>query len=162
MIHNSTWITFCRIIEGAPQEHRSGQVFGMVDTSVAPAVGYMEIVARRDAATLLSIIQQHVAPGTTVWSDEWAAYDRINALPNVTTHSVVNHSIEFVTPGGVHTQNAESYWNRVKIKLKRMCGCHEDQLPSYLDEFMYRERYGQTARQCFNSILTDIATQYPV
>ena len=31
--------------------------FGMVDTSVSPAMGYMEIVARRDAATLLPIIQ---------------------------------------------------------------------------------------------------------
>ena len=32
-------------------------VFGMVDTSVSPAMGYMEIVARHDAATLLPIIQ---------------------------------------------------------------------------------------------------------
>ena len=74
----------------------------MVDTSAVPAVGYMQIVARRDAATLLPIIQQHVAPGTTVWSDEWAVYARINTLPNVSRHSVVNHSIQFVTPGGIH------------------------------------------------------------
>lgn len=42
--------------------------------------------------------------------------------------------------------------------LKRMWGCHEHQLASCLDDFMYWERYGQTARHC-NS---DIATHYPV
>ena len=38
---------------------------------------------------------------------------------------------------GTHTQNVESYWNRVKQKFKRMKGCHGHQLPSYLDDFMW-------------------------
>ena len=131
--------------------------------SVTPALGYMEIVAQRDAATLLPIIQQHVANGSTVWSDEWAAYNRIASLPNVSNHGIVNHSIEFVNrTTGVHTQNVESYWNRVKIKLKRMRGCHEHQLASYLDEFMYRERFVRTSNQLLTNIMLDIAAQYPV
>ena len=87
---------------------------------------------------MLPIIQQHVAAGTVVWSDEWAAYNHMASLPNVSNHDVVNHSVEFVSPSGVHTQNVESY--RTKIKLKKMRGCHEHQLASYLDEYMYRER----------------------
>ena len=137
-------------------------VFGMCDTSHSPALGYMEVVPCRDAATLLPIIQRHVRRGTSVWSDEWSSYNRVASLPNVHNHEAVNHSIEFVSPTGVHTQNVESYWNRVKIKLKRMKGCHEHQLPSYIDEFMYRERFGRTARECYNSILHDISVQYPV
>ena len=39
-----------------------------------------------------------------------------------------------------------------------MRGCHEHQLASYLDEHMYMERYGRTARQRFDSIIGDIAT----
>ena len=58
-------------------------------------------------------------------------------------------------------QNAESYWNRVKTKLKRMKGCHAHQILSYLDEFMWWERYGQNKRVAFNSIMRDIARQYP-
>ena len=123
----------------------------------------MEIVAQRDAATLLPIIRRHVASGSTVWSDEWSAYNRVSSHPNVNSHGVVNHSIEFINPTtGVHTQNVESYWNRVKFKMKRMRDCHENQLPSYLDEYRYRETFGNTATQLFNSIMNDIVTQYPV
>ena len=81
----------------------------------------------------------------------------------MTTHGGVNHSLHFVDPAtGVHTQTVESYWNRVKTKLKRMKGCDGDQLPSYLYEFMWRERYGKTGNDALQSIMRDIATQYPV
>ena len=83
-------------------------VFGLVDTSQRPALGYMEIVPRRDAATLLPIIQQHVLPGTTIWSDDWAAYNRVAAIPGVAGHGVVNHSLHFVDPvTGVNTDSGE-------------------------------------------------------
>ena len=128
------------------QPSRSEQwVFGMVDTSQTPPLGVMVLVQRRDAATLLPIIQQHVRPGSTVWSDEWAAYRNVAQLPQVTQHSTVNHSIQFRNPTtGVHTQNIESYWNRAKTKFKRMKGVQETMLSSHLDEFMWRERYGRT------------------
>ena len=85
----------------------------MVDISYVPALGYMQIVDQRDAATLLPIISDHVEGGTTVWSDMWAAYNGIAALPGVTAHETVNHSIQFVNPvTGVHTNTIETYWNR--------------------------------------------------
>ena len=37
-------------------------VFGIVDISTRPATGYMQLVDRRNTATLLPIIQQHVQP----------------------------------------------------------------------------------------------------
>ena len=109
-----------------------------------PALGFMQVVSQRNAATLLPIIQQHVAPGTIIHSDEWRAYRRVRNLPNVVSYQTVNHSIQFVNPvTGVHTLNVESYWNRAKIKLKRMRGCHEPEIAGYLDEFMWRERHGK-------------------
>ena len=134
----------------------------MVDTSHEPALGYMEIVSSRNA-TLLPIIQAHTAQGSSIYSDQWKAYDRVQTLGNVATHSTVNHSLQFVDPAtGVHTQNVESYWNRVKTKLKHMRGCAEHQIPSYLDEFMWRECHGKCASTAWNNILRDIAVQYPV
>ena len=78
-------------------------------------------------------------------------------------HNTVNHSLNFVDPvSGTHTQNVESYWSRAKQKIKRMKGCHAEQLPSYLDEFMWRERHGSSARIAFFGLMTDIAQKYPV
>ena len=135
----------------------------MVDTSHSPALGYVEVVSQRNAATLLPIIQAHTAPNTIIHSDDWRAYSQVSTLPTVASHSVVNHSLHFVDPTtGTHTQNVESYWSRAKVKLKRMKGCHASELAGYLDEFMWRERYGKTAREAFFNICGDIAAQYPV
>lgn len=138
-------------------------MFGLVDISHEPALGYMEMISRRDASTLLPIIQAHVLPQTIVYSDEWAAYNQVQSLPNVTSHSTVNHSLHFVDPAtGVHTQHIESYWNRVKHKFKRMKGVHLQQMASYLDEYMWRERHGKTTSLAFQNIIRDISAQYPV
>ena len=76
----------------------------MVDTSATPALGIVRAVPDRSAATLLPIIQQCVAPGTIVWSDEWAVYNTVSSLPDVARYDTVNQSIEFVNPTtGVHT-----------------------------------------------------------
>ena len=76
----------------------------MVDPSQQTEVGYMDIVPQRNATTLLPIIQQHALPGTIIHSDEWSAYRRVQSLPNVVQHGIVNHSVTFVDPvTGVHT-----------------------------------------------------------
>ena len=124
---------------------------------------FVQLVADRRVVTLLPIIQAHVQPGTVIHSDCWAAYNNVASLPNIASHGTVNHSIEFVNSvTGVHTQNIESYWNRIKIKLKRMRGVTEQQLPLYLDEFMWRERLStpQSKQAAFTQVMADIATQY--
>lgn len=69
----------------------------MVDTSTSPAKGYMELVPDRRAATLLPIIAAHIAPGTEVWSDQWASYNNVANLPGIVGHQTVNHSVQFIT-----------------------------------------------------------------
>lgn len=53
-------------------------VFGGVDLTTKDF--FIELVPRRDAATLLPIIQRHIVPGSTIWSDQWAAYGGLNQL----------------------------------------------------------------------------------
>ena len=111
----------------------------------------MELVDRRNAATHLPIIQHHVQPGTVVHSDEWAAYSQISSTGY--THSTINHSLLFVDPiTGTHTQHIESYWSRAKSKIKKIHGTTDNHLPEYLDEYMWRERYGRTGKEAYESI----------
>ena len=135
-------------------------MFGMVDTSQSPALGVMVTVPDRSAQTLLPIMQRHLRSGTKVYSDSWAAYRDVQQLSVVVQHHMVNHSLNFVHPvTGVHTQNVESYWNRVKTKFKRMKGVHHDMLTSYMDEFMWRERHGgSSAPTVMVSICRDISS----
>ena len=65
-------------------------------------------------------------PGTIIWTDQWAAYSNVSSLSHVSCHSAVNHSIEFIAPTST---NIESYWNRVKMRLERMKGCVELEVP---------------------------------
>ena len=51
-------------------------------------------VQRRDAATLIPIITRHIAAGSVIYSDEWAAYRHINAVPGRHyIHQTVNHQV---------------------------------------------------------------------
>ena len=71
--------------------------------------------------------QGHTHPGTIIHTDQGS---RLSA-----SHGTVDHSAEFVDlTTGVHTQNIESLWCRVKKKLK---AGHADELSGYLDEFMW-------------------------
>jgi hypothetical protein len=46
-------------------------------------------VEKRDAGTLLLIIRQFLLPGTTILSDQWAAYNNIFAGPEAHAHTQI-------------------------------------------------------------------------
>ena len=49
----------------------------------------------------------------------------------------------------------------MKTKFKRMKGVHEIMLPSYLDEFMWRERHGNTASTALASLCRTLLSSIP-
>lgn len=119
----------------------------------------MEMVAQRNAATLVPLIQRHILPGTHIWSDEWAAYAGLNNAGYV--HQTVNHSRHFVDPQtGVHTNNIESRWAACKASFRRHFGVPRHMLPGYIDEYMWRAR--RPNDQYMQDILAAIRAQYPV
>ena len=116
-------------------------MFGIVTTEYTPSRGYFQVVERRDAGTLLPLIQRCILPGTEVHTDDWAAYRRLNMLPNVAAHRVVVHARHFVDPRtGVHTQEIESSWSNLKLGQKRRKGLRKEDLQVYLDDVAAMER----------------------
>ena len=85
--------------------------FDIEATSIRPAVGYMEIVERRDTDTVIPIIMAVVEPGSVVRSDDRRACNSMSQAG--LSHRTVNHTVNFVEPStGVHTHHAESLWNQ--------------------------------------------------
>jgi transposase-like protein len=134
-------------------------IFAMYD--VEKKIGAIEFVENRSADVLLPIITKYVLPGTEIHSDQWAAYGGIASLPVYPpyTHKTVNHKRHFKDPStGVHTNNVEAYWSSIKRRFKSLNGTSRMLTASYLDEHMYRERFGRTHIEMFDAILRDIGT----
>ena len=134
---------------GKRKYHRGRQVeghwvFGGVERITGEC--FMVEVERRNAATLIPIIQQYIRPGSIIFSDEWAAYNQITAATGMAT--------------GVHTQGVESMWSCCKRLMREERTMHSKLFDMYLPEFMWRRRFG--GPEAFSNILKHIAEQYPV
>ena len=138
-------------------------VFGGIDTD--SKIGFLRYVPDRKAETLYPIIKEMIKPGTTIHSDSWKAYHKINEI-DVTPpymHKMVNHSKHYVDPvSKAHTNTVENMWRMCKSKLFSMYGAPSSTLPSHLDEFMWRQQYGKTEKECFAHILQHISLLYKV
>ena len=121
---------------------------------------FLVIVDRRDAATLLPLIEEWVLPGTHIMTDGWLAYQQIPNIQNgIYTHEVVIHERHFVDPN-INTQRVKNMWMRAKRQLKSMFGTRFDMLETYLVEFMWREC--RVNGDPLNQLILDIIDQYPV
>ena len=110
-------------------------VFGGVDRTTGEVFALP--VEKRNAAALTLIIKHFIKSGTTIHSDQWAAYRKLSDEGFV--HATVNHSIEFKAPDGTHTNLIECMWRHFKA-------CHSTHGKQYhliagrLALFMLRHR----------------------
>ncbi|XP_033105195.1 uncharacterized protein LOC117107601 [Anneissia japonica] len=124
---------------------REQWVFGAYEP--ATKKGLLIPVEARDAATLLPIVRQWIAPGSHVHSDMWRAYNQIVLIPGQNyQHDTVNHTRHFVDPQtGVTTNHVEAMWSRAKAKIKSMMGpTNREMSEDYMAEFMWNQRFGES------------------
>ena len=99
----------------------------------------MFIVPNRTRVELMAKIEQYIAPDTTIMSDDWESYRRINESANNYTHLTVNHTENYVDPvTGAHTQTIEGFWGNAKAVIKSMHGVHPQMRSSHLDDIVWR------------------------
>nr|CDJ83238.1 Hypothetical protein CBG03497 [Haemonchus contortus] len=120
---------------------------------------FIEIVDKRDAATLERIIQQHVAPGGTVRTDMWSGYNNLSNLGYI--HETVNHSANFVDPAtGVHTQRIEGLWSILKDKFRRRHGLRGDLWDDHFFEVLWKWQYD--SESLLYELWRLISLRYPI
>lgn len=135
-------------------------VFGAIERDSGRCL--MQEVADRKAETLNPIISRWILPGSRIVSDGWRAYGTLaNINGGVYAHDIIVHERHFVDPDNpnIHTQTIESTWMRAKRKLRRQHGTSRELFPSYLCEFLWRNRVHE---KHFGNILIAIHSMYDV
>ena len=121
-------------------------VFGMMERSTfenekgeLENITYVHafVVENTNRATLQPIIQQFVADGSRVITDELSAYNGLAELGY--THAVVAHGAEEYANGDIFTNSIEGFWSHFR---RMIVGCYHDvsdeHLQQYIDEAVYR------------------------
>ena len=121
-------------------------VFGMMERSTfenekgeLESITYVHafVVETTNRATLQPIIQQFVADGSRVITDELSAYNGLAELGY--THAVVAHGAEEYANGDIFTNSIEGFWSHFR---RMIVGCYHDvsdeHLQQYIDEAVYR------------------------
>ena len=119
-------------------------------------------IERRNAETLLPLIEQYILPNTTIVSDMWKAYNGVDALMPGYEHFTVNHEENFVDPTdhGVHTQSIESSWQKFKQSKKQSYGWPSALFSSYIEDYIWRKEFGGV-NDVFYNIWNLISEIYP-
>ncbi|XP_059415415.1 uncharacterized protein LOC132151329 [Carassius carassius] len=97
-------------------------VFGMLEVDGLSRRPILRLVKDRSRQTLISQIQRHIRPRTSILTDEWRAYNRQLSQYGYRQYSVC-HKRHFVDPGtGAHTQHIEHAWQNYKLEIWRRRG----------------------------------------
>ena len=71
------------------------------------------VVRSTDQQTLHGFVEDHAAPGATVYTDDATVYESLRF-----NHATVKHSLEYVK-GDVHTNGIESLWRHAETRPQR-------------------------------------------
>ena len=123
-------------------------ILGMVEIGTDKTPFRLEIYPenKRDAETLLSLIQRHVAPETTIITNCDLEYN----------HLTVNHSYNFIDPATYsHIQHVETNWRPQKKKFFT-AGLPDENLAGHFCEYLWRREVERNNSFFFESLIRDI------
>lgn len=135
--------------------HRAGLektvVMGMLDRTSGEVIA--NVVPDTKSGTLIDNVRQHVAKGSTVHTDEWRGYAKLEAYGYV--HETVNHAAGEYVRGKSHTNSIESYFGILKRSIRSThINVSEKHLPKYLKEFEYRMNLRKVPKLMFDLMLS--------
>jgi transposase-like protein len=119
---------------GSNYSDNSQIIFGMVERGGSVKAAH---VISAGARVLLPRLQDSIAAGTTIYSDQARVYKTLKRLGYL--HDSVNHSHGEYGRGLVHTNTIEGFWGQLKRSIDGTYHCVSPKyLQSYVNEFVYR------------------------
>ena len=98
---------------------------------------YTQVVTNCSASQLVPIIKKMAPSASTIYSDEWKAYD---GLVNVgyKKHYRVTHSKNVFANGRAHVNGIENFWGVAKTRMSKMRGIKKKNFNLHLKETEWR------------------------
>ena len=120
-------------------ENEKPPIFGMIQRGGAVVIRMLENVRQ---TTIQPLIEQFIAPGTRVYTDEYDIYHRLPEWGF--DHRTVCHSRgEYARDEDgdgfheVHVNTAEGFWSLLRSWLRPHRGISQEKLPLYLGFFQF-------------------------
>jgi transposase len=98
---------------------------------------YTQIVQTCSAAELLPIIKARIDTNSTIYSDEWKAYDGLAAM-GYKKHNRVKHGESNFCNGNSHINGIENFWGIAKTRLAKFRGIRPGRFYLHLKETEFR------------------------
>jgi transposase len=127
-------------------------IMGMVERGGRVRV---QVIPDDRGETMLPIIQHNISKEAWVQSDQHPSYRALGRMGYM--HDSVNHSRQFVTAEGVHTNTIEGFWSTFKNGFRgvyRHAG--SGYIQSYANEYAWRYSHRKSNVPMFELLLTTI------
>lgn len=121
--------------------------------------GRVKAVVANDATklTLHTIAKKYILPESTVFTDEYCAYDGLN-ISGGYDHKRINHSTGVYVMGDVHTNTIEGFWSLVKRGIGGVYhAVGAKYLQTYLNEYTFRYNRRHMGNMIFTEILKKVS-----
>ena len=87
-----------------------------------------KVVTATDKLTLHGFVEDHIARGARLFTDEWPAYRGVRMQ-----HTAIKHSAGEYVDGMAHTNGIESFWSMLK---RGLIGTYHHVSPKHLDRYV--------------------------
>ena len=148
---------------GGKRRGRTGRPAGD-DPQKTPVVGIAErggqlraeVVPDVAGRTLIPMTERLVERGSTVYTDEYGAYNKFRRSGY--EHARIQHRIKIWVSGDVHTNTIEGFWSLFKCGVRGVYRhISRKYLQHYVDEYSFRYNYRHSTEPMFKLFLHRMA-----
>lgn len=103
-------------------------------------------------ATLMRHVEERVLPTTTIYTDEWVAYNNLGERGY--KHRRINHGEKVYVSGDIHTNTIEGFWSLAKRGIGGVYhAVSAKHLQGYLNEYAWRYNHRSDRRSMMQILL---------
>ena len=117
-----------------------------------------KIVTDVKAKTLIPLVVDSVASGSTIYTDDMPSYQNLSKIGY--NHKTIKHMTKVFIDGDIHTGTIDGFWSLVK---RGITGVYHSVSPKYLqhyvDEYAFRYNHRKDEKAMFKIVLGRIVSQ---